>query len=250
MSLRVFIAHERKEADSAFEKMLKAPGFNLCYAVDGQNGEEVANEIIAKKPDFIVIDAVMSRMDAPSVLEKISAAGVKTMAIVLMSGASSFLESALLKSGAAYVLLKPVRDELICKRIIGMAEAMSSSGKTGPSTVEAAVTGIIHELGVPAHIKGYDFLRRAIMLCIEDERLIHSVTKVLYPAVAKHYDTTPSRVERAIRHAIEVCFDRGDVETLENYFGYTIKNSRGKPTNSEFIALISDNMRMKLGSMN
>ena len=117
-------------------------------------------------------------------------------------------------------------------------------------SIETAVTGVIHELGVPAHIKGYDFLRRAIMLCIEDEKLIHSVTKILYPAVAKYYETTPSRVERAIRHAIEVAFDRGDVDTLERYFGYTIKNSRGKPTNSEFIALISDNMRMRIKSAN
>ena len=111
--------------------------------------------------------------------------------------------------------------------------------------MEAQVTKIIHQIGVPAHIKGYQYLRCAILMAIDDEDVINSVTKVLYPSVAKKYQTTTSRVERAIRHAIEVAWDRGDVDTLNSYFGYTIQNSRGKPTNSEFIAMIADNLRLK-----
>ena len=111
--------------------------------------------------------------------------------------------------------------------------------------IETQVTRIIHQIGVPAHIKGYQYLRTAILLTIKDSDVINSVTKVLYPSVAKKYQTTTSRVERAIRHAIEVAWDRGDVDTLNSYFGYTIQNNRGKPTNSEFIAMIADNLRLK-----
>ena len=111
--------------------------------------------------------------------------------------------------------------------------------------LETQVTDVIHKIGVPAHIKGYQYLRTAIMMTIEDNDLINSVTKILYPSVAKKYQTTSSRVERAIRHAIEVAWDRGDIDTLNSYFGYTIQNERGKPTNSEFIAMIADNMRLK-----
>ena len=111
--------------------------------------------------------------------------------------------------------------------------------------IETQVTSIIHKIGVPAHIKGYQYLRTAIMMTIENSELINSVTKILYPTVAKKYQTTSSRVERAIRHAIEVAWDRGDLDTLNAYFGYTIQNERGKPTNSEFIAMIADNLRLK-----
>ena len=111
--------------------------------------------------------------------------------------------------------------------------------------MEAQVTKIIHQIGVPAHIKGYQYLRCAILMAVDDSDIINSVTKVLYPSVAKKFGTTTSRVERAIRHAIEVAWDRGDVDTLNSYFGYTIQNSRGKPTNSEFIAMIADNLRLK-----
>ena len=111
--------------------------------------------------------------------------------------------------------------------------------------IETQVTKIIHQIGVPAHIKGYQYLRTAILMTVKDSDIINSVTKVLYPSVAKKYATTTSRVERAIRHAIEVAWDRGDVDTLNSYFGYTVQNNRGKPTNSEFIAMIADNLRLK-----
>ena len=124
--------------------------------------------------------------------------------------------------------------------------APSTSGEDyATADLESQVTKIIHQIGVPAHIKGYQYLRTAILLTVNDGEIINSVTKILYPTVAKKYQTTTSRVERAIRHAIEVAWDRGDVDVLNSYFGYTIQNNRGKPTNSEFIAMIADNLRLK-----
>ena len=155
-------------------------------------------------------------------------------------------------AGAALCLIKPIRtdsllehvDELLTIRNGGTG-TLSSLPSEGPDDIETQVTQIIHQIGVPAHIKGYQYLRTAILLTVKDSDIINSVTKVLYPSVAKKYSTTTSRVERAIRHAIEVAWDRGDVDTLNSYFGYTIQNNRGKPTNSEFIAMIADNLRLK-----
>jgi two-component system response regulator (stage 0 sporulation protein A) len=123
--------------------------------------------------------------------------------------------------------------------------AVRSSGNSG---IEAMVTNIIHEIGVPAHIKGYQYLREAIIIAVDDMEVINAITKVLYPQVAKAFGTTPSRVERAIRHAIEVAWDRGDLDTLQRFFGYTVSNTKGKPTNSEFIALIADKLQLQLRS--
>jgi len=161
-------------------------------------------------------------------------------------------------AGAELCLLKPYDIGSLSEHVAELVRARrkpytSASGsavrpdpsENGRADIETQVTKIIHEIGVPAHIKGYQYLRTAIMLTINDSDIINSVTKILYPSVAKKYQTTTSRVERAIRHAIEVAWDRGDVDTLNSYFGYTIQNNRGKPTNSEFIAMIADNLRLK-----
>ena len=156
-------------------------------------------------------------------------------------------------AGAALCLIKPIRADSLLEHIEELLTARESAGSLSPMTIsvtepddiETQVTQIIHQIGVPAHIKGYQYLRTAILLTVKDSDVINSVTKVLYPSVAKKYSTTTSRVERAIRHAIEVAWDRGDVDTLNAYFGYTIQNNRGKPTNSEFIAMIADNLRLK-----
>ena len=161
-----------------------------------------------------------------------------------------------LQAGAELCLIKPINQSNLIEYVDSMIKnrdqklaAELSSAKQQPSDtapdIEAQVTRIIHQIGVPAHIKGYQYLRTAILLTVKDSDIINSVTKVLYPSVAKKYQTTTSRVERAIRHAIEVAWDRGDVDTLNSYFGYTIQNNRGKPTNSEFIAMIADNLRLK-----
>ena len=148
-----------------------------------------------------------------------------------------------MNAGAALCLLKPIDPASLAEHLLSLSRDRSREERT--PDIETQVTKIIHQIGVPAHIKGYQYLRTAILLTVRDSDVINSVTKVLYPTVAKKYQTTTSRVERAIRHAIEVAWDRGDVETLNSYFGYTIQNDRGKPTNSEFIAMIADNLRLK-----
>ena len=160
-----------------------------------------------------------------------------------------------IEAGADLCLIKPINTQTLVQNIENMLKKRKSvsspdyyaTARTADDApdIEAQVTRIIHQIGVPAHIKGYQYLRTAILLTIKDSDIINSVTKVLYPSVAKKYSTTTSRVERAIRHAIEVAWDRGDVDTLNSYFGYTIQNNRGKPTNSEFIAMIADNLRLK-----
>jgi len=133
----------------------------------------------------------------------------------------------------------------IQRKICGASVTPATVRNTPPADIESQVTKIIHQIGVPAHIKGYHYLREAIMLSIYDSEMLESVTKVLYPTVAKKFDTTSSRVERAIRHAIEIAWDRGDLDTLNSYFGYTVNTGKGKPTNSEFVALITDRLRLE-----
>lgn len=170
----------------------------------------------------------------------------------MVSNQNIFLEA--MGAGAELCLLKPYDIGSLCEHIAEIVRGRQKKPVASRSVasrddsipdLETQVTKIIHQIGVPAHIKGYQYLRTAILLTVNDSDIINSVTKVLYPSVAKKYSTTTSRVERAIRHAIEVAWDRGDVDTLNSYFGYTIQNSRGKPTNSEFIAMIADNLRLK-----
>ena len=150
--------------------------------------------------------------------------------------------------GAEYLMLKPVMPQTVAERVQEILELNRSlaHGKKPETDIETMVTNVIHEIGVPAHIKGYQYLREAIIIAVGDMEVINAITKVLYPQVAKTFSTTPSRVERAIRHAIEVAWDRGDLDTLQRFFGYTVSNTKGKPTNSEFIALIADRLQLQL----
>lgn len=158
-----------------------------------------------------------------------------------------------MEKGASYIVLQPFDVNVLAQRILQLtgfaaknAAKPASIAPTPGQSLEVMVTEVIHQIGVPAHIKGYHYLRESIILSVENPEMINSVTKLLYPTVAKKFETTPSRVERAIRHAIEVAWDRGDLDTLNSYFGYTIHNSRGKPTNSEFIAMIADKLRLQI----
>ena len=146
--------------------------------------------------------------------------------------------------GADYFIMKPCSSQLVAERIRQLYQ-VSPVAPANNEHLETLVTSVIHEIGVPAHIKGYQYLREAIIIAVEDMEVINAVTKVLYPEVARRFDTTASRVERAIRHAIEVAWDRGDIETLQKYFGYTVSNAKGKPTNSEFIAMIADRLQLQ-----
>ena len=178
-------------------------------------------------------------------------AGKKDMPafVILSNFTSPALEREVMGSGASYFMVSPFEAGELAQRvqqIVGTGTAAPARG--GEEPLEIQVTEILHQIGVPAHIKGYHYLRDSILMAVRTPEIINAVTKQLYPSVAKDYETTPSRVERAIRHAIEVAWDRGDVDVLTGYFGYTIHNTRGKPTNSEFIAMISDRLRLHMKS--
>ena len=240
-------------------------GQNNCASALRTNGFEVetvpkdGTQILrlikqGSRPDVLIMDAFMQGTDAIGVL-----GGLKEMAVsprplvfVTASNANPRLEREITQSGADYYFIKPFDPNILAQRI----KQLTGAGRSGQSNIvsfsaqdnslEVTVSEIMHRIGVPAHIKGYQYLREAIILAVNDDEIMNSVTKLLYPTVAKTFKTTPSRVERAIRHAIEVAWDRGDVDVLNSYFGYTIQNSRGKPTNSEFIAMISDKLKLKL----
>ncbi len=210
------------------------------------NGSALLELIHSQRPDVVVMDLVLTGVDGLTVLEEIE--DFRPRILVLSSFAGSSLAEQAAANGADYLMLKPCRIQTLVERI-GQLAAESSQfhvmqEERDDQSLERQVTGIIHEIGVPAHIKGYQYLREAIRLTVEDMDVINAVTKVLYPAVAKKFGTTASRVERAICHAIEVAWDRGDLETLQKYFGYTVSNAKGKPTNSEFIAMIADQISL------
>ena len=220
--------------------------------VTGQtgDGEELLKLVHSHGADVIVMDLVLSGKDGLTVLQELGE--VRPRVLVLSSFSGSTLAEQAAAGGADYLMLKPCHVPALLERVRQLAaergKLRSMREERDDQSLERQVTAIIHEIGVPAHIKGYQYLREAIRLAVEDMEVINAVTKVLYPAVAKRFGTTASRVERAIRHAIEVAWDRGDLDTLQKYFGYTVSNAKGKPTNSEFIAMIAD--RISLGMKN
>lgn len=216
---------------------------------ESATSDNAIDKLAKKKYDIAIIDLWLSGIDGISLVRgarKICTGSLPAFIITSPVKKQSVLMEAS-EAGADVCLLKPIDSQSLISHIdalIKIKERVVDGGGALPD-LEAQVTKIIHQIGVPAHIKGYQYLRTAILMTIDDNDIINSVTKILYPTVAKKYQTTTSRVERAIRHAIEVAWDRGDVDTLNSYFGYTIQNSRGKPTNSEFIAMIADNLRLK-----
>lgn len=219
-----------------------------------KDGKALLEAIIQRQPDVVVLDMFLPHLDALGVLNALPTAGLtkRPCVLVLFGVDSPDLEREVLLAGADYFFLQPFDLNEMANRI----EAFCKDGEVTvkrapvvtakPTTLEMQVTEMLHQIGVPAHIKGYQYLRDGILMAIEDEEVINCITKRLYPAVAKRFKTTSSRVERAIRHAIEVAWDRGDVDVLDHYFGYTVHTERGKPTNSEFIAMIADNFRLQL----
>jgi len=199
----------------------------------------------------VVMDFVLARMDGLEVLSELAALPGRPRVLVLSSFARGNMAELAAAHGADYYMMKPCKLSAVMERIRQLAGQPQSGGEepgrlSGESqNLESTVTSIIHEIGVPAHIKGYQYLREAIIIAVGDMDVINAVTKILYPEVAKRFGTTASRVERAIRHAIEVAWDRGDLETLQKYFGYTVSNAKGKPTNSEFIAMIADKLQLE-----
>lgn len=221
-----------------------------------KDGLVIFDAIKNEQPDVVIVDAVMPNLDAIELIRKTeSRLTKKPMFIVTSAYENSFIETQVMTAGAKYFMLKPFDVKILGERIKAMldidtdvnSDSVMHKGKGSPN-LEIIVTDIIHQIGVPAHIKGYHYLREAIILSVNDKEMLESVTKLLYPAVAKKFSTTPSRVERAIRHAIEIAWDRGDIDTLNSFFGYTVNTGKGKPTNSEFIALITDKICLKFKS--
>ena len=249
---KILIADENAaERQSLRESLLRA-GYRLVD--EASNGEEALRRLRHGHYDAALMDMMLTRLDGIGVLRNCKNAEPPMehppLFILFSAVANQTMINEALGAGAASFLLKPFDANSLCELLKSLLEGrnkqtvLPGSNDATPD-IETQVTKIIHQIGVPAHIKGYQYLRTAILLTIQDSDIINSVTKVLYPSVAKKYQTTTSRVERAIRHAIEVAWDRGDVDTLNSYFGYTIQNNRGKPTNSEFIAMIADNLRLK-----
>lgn len=253
---KILIADENPSQRQAIRDGLAREGYR--YIEEASNGEDALVKMSRFHPDVIIIDIWLSKLDGIGVMrssKSIDFSPSKPPAFIVTSmvpNHSVFVQAT--NCGADLCLTKPINVSSLSEHIKGIIESRRFDGqlenvdpdvKEKDPDIETQVTQIIHQIGVPAHIKGYQYLRTAILLTVKDSDIINSVTKVLYPSVAKKYSTTTSRVERAIRHAIEVAWDRGDVDTLNSYFGYTIQNNRGKPTNSEFIAMIADNLRLK-----
>ena len=252
-SAKLLLVDESADERKRMRDHLWSAGFHKID--EASNGEDAVGRIARTHPDVVIIDTWLSRLDGIGVIRHAKEInfGEDTapsfILTALVSGNSLFIEG--INAGADICLKKPIDynsltihvESLLARREKEKAEAAEKSPDS--RGIESQVTKIIHQIGVPAHIKGYQYLRTAILMTIEDNDIINSVTKILYPSVAKKYATTTSRVERAIRHAIEVAWDRGDIDTLNSYFGYTIQNNRGQPTNSEFIAMIADNLRLQ-----
>lgn len=240
----------------------------ICNYLEKQNdmeiigiahdGLEAYEKILNEKPDVALIDGIMPRLDGIGVLEKLNQTGqpIQTMCIMLTAITQEQITQKAFSLGAQYYIAKPFDMDLLVSRIRQLKEQITLTpnknnmlncfSKRAEVDLETRVTNILHEIGVPAHIRGYHYMREAIIMAINDIDVLNYITKELYPSIAKKCNTTPSRVERAIRHAIEVAWSRGKVDAIDNLFGYTVNNHKGKPTNSEFIALIADRLRLEL----
>ena len=244
----VLIADSSEEFCSGLSAALEGAG-QFRVVGTAADGEQALRMIEDQKPQVLVLDLMLSKRDGISVLKSLAAKDIHPVTLATTRFVTDYVSSTAASLGVRYLMLKPCDMAALVDRleeIRGGESLRISPRKPDRTTIETMVTNIIHEIGVPAHIKGYQYLREAIILAVNDMDVINAITKVLYPQVAKTFGTTPSRVERAIRHAIEVAWDRGDLDTLQRFFGYTVSNTKGKPTNSEFIALIADRLQLQL----
>lgn len=258
--IQVVIADDNREFGDILNEYLSNQADIEVVGI-ARDGLEACDIIKSKLPDIAILDIIMPHLDGLGVLERVNSMDIskRPLFIVLSAVGQDKITQRALALGAEYYVVKPFDMEVLVSRIRQLKNVTQSnvirSGYQGedlsrnvpkPMNIEAEVTNIMHEIGVPAHIKGYQYLRDAIMMVVEDLEVINSITKQLYPSIAKEYNTTPSRVERAIRHAIEVAWSRGQVDTIDSLFGYTINIGKGKPTNSEFIAMVADKLRLEM----
>ena len=251
--LKIVVADDSSDLGENCAKTFKAYGMRVLLCA--KDGSKLLETIKTEMPNLVLADVFMPNLDILGVMKNIKESNIKNKPMVMAMSAfdNGRLEKELIDAGVEYYFLKPFDINTVAERIIQLSgwkneksPIVVRNNVVTDTQLEMMITDIIHQIGVPAHIKGYHYLREAIILSIKNSDIINSVTKLLYPTVAKKHSTTASRVERAIRHAIEVAWDRGDIDVLNSYFGYTIQNERGKPTNSEFIAMISDKLRLKL----
>lgn len=255
--LRIVVADDNREFNELLASFLEnEPDIEVVGRA--YNGKEALKLIEETQPDILLLDIIMPYLDGLGVLEHLTQNQVKNKPKVIMLTAFGHenITQRAVELGAVYYILKPFKMELLTERIRQLTHYNSEDSKNNKAlnsrqkminsnNLETEITNIIHEIGIPAHIKGYLYLREAIMIVIKEIEILGAITKILYPRIAEKFNTTPSRVERAIRHAIEVAWARNNVETIRKFFGYTINMERGKPTNSEFIALVADKLRLR-----
>lgn len=261
--IKIFIADDNADFASTLITYLNSQE-DMVVIGNAKDGLEASEKIVNLKPDVAILDVIMPQLDGLGVLEAITPKlDILPICIMLSAVGQDRVTTRAMRLGAQYYIVKPFEMEVLVKRIRDLIKNQSIENlppalkeiknnyintSNKKLNLEARVTNIIHDVGVPAHIKGYQYLRDGIIMSVKDVDVINQVTKQLYPDLAKKYKTTPSRVERAIRHAIEVAWNRGQIETMENIFGYTVNSNRGKPTNSEFIAMIADKLRLEIKS--
>ena len=258
---KIMIVDDNKEFVKILEMFVNSQD-DMTVVATSNDGSGVIEKLKSVKPDIVLLDIVMPEKDGLAVLEEINSSKLEYSPIVVMMSAigQEKITQRAIALGATYYVVKPFDMATLVDRLRDLISSddqnsyvelpkgtykAASSKKANGVSLEVRVTNIIHDVGVPAHIKGYQYIREAILLAVQDEEIINSITKVLYPSLAKKYQTTPSRVERAIRHAIEVAWNRGQIEMHDKIFGYTVNSNKGKPTNSEFIAMIADKLRLE-----
>ena len=247
--IRILLADGNEELCGQLRQTLEETGKFTVAGIAG-DGERACELLQSSHADILVLDLMLPKVDGITVLKRARELEHAPQALVLTGFMTEYVGTMAAELGVQYFMSKPCSCQAVAERLLEIAAGGEKPpARRNEANVEALVTSVIHEIGVPAHIKGYQYLREAIMIAVEDMDVINAITKVLYPQVAKAFSTTPSRVERAIRHAIEVAWDRGDLETLQRFFGYTVSNTKGKPTNSEFIALIADRLQLQLKNM-
>jgi len=255
--LRVAIADDNQKILDVLDEIISTDK-ELDLVGKAKNGEEMCRIIKDRKPDVVLLDLIMPKMDGMTVMEKVgqdSSVGKRPYFIVITAVGQEKITEDAFNKGANYYVMKPFNNNMLLERIKSVRNlSRNPERKNDDNTTESAVktenlenrvTNMLHEIGIPAHIKGYHYLRDAIIMAVNDMDVLNAITKILYPTVAKKYQTTSSRVERAIRHAIEVAWSRGKLDTLDELFGYTVSTGKGKPTNSEFIALIADTIQLE-----
>lgn len=247
--IRVLIGDDSVEYGIATANTLRGLGWYVVTRP--KDGNKILESIKNDNPDVVVTDAVLPGIDAIEIMKRTASDSCRPEFIITSPYDNPFAEKQVMQSGASYFMLRPFDINALSDRIESVMQKSETDIHSAADLedMEIVVTDVIHQLGVPAHIKGYHYLREAILSSLSDHDLLESVTKSLYPNVASKFQTTSSRVERAIRHAIEIAWDRGNVEILNSFFGYTVNTSKGKPTNSEFIALITDKLRLQYKSV-